>query len=69
MCSLLKSEVVRMIVGEAVTKRYTKKEFIEMIEKTFSSVESSDVVAVVTQIGEYKGDKNQSVVFSELLKI
>ena len=58
-----------MIVGEVVTKRYTKKEFIEMIEKTFSSVESSDVVAVVTQIGEYKGDKNQSVVFSELLKI
>ena len=58
-----------MIVGEVVTKRYTKKEFIEMIEKTFSSVESSAVVAVVTQIGEYKGDKNQSVVFSELLKI
>lgn len=58
-----------MTVGEVVTKRYTKKEFIEMIEKTFSSVESSDVVAVVTQIGEYKGDKNQSVVFSELLKI
>ena len=40
-----------------------------MIEKTFSSVDSNDVVAVVTQIGEYKGDKNQSVVFSELLKI
>ena len=58
-----------MIVGEVVTKRYTKKEFIEMIEKTFSSVENDDVVAVVTQIGEYKGDKNQSVVFSELLKI
>ena len=58
-----------MTVGEVVTKRYTKKEFIEMIEKTFSSVDSSDVVAVVTQIGEYKGDKNQSVVFSELLKI
>lgn len=59
-----------MTVGEVVTKRYTKKEFIEMIEKTFSSVESNDdVVAVVTQIGEYKGDKNQSVVFSELLKI
>lgn len=58
-----------MIVGEVVTKRYTKKEFIEMIEKTFSSVESNDVVAVVTQIGEYKGDKNQSVVFSELLNI
>ena len=58
-----------MTVGEVVTKRYTKKEFIEMIEKTFSSVENDDVVAVVTQIGEYKGDKNQSVVFSELLKI
>ena len=58
-----------MTVGEVVTKRYTKKEFIEMIEKTFSSVDSNDVVAVVTQIGEYKGDKNQSVVFSELLKI
>lgn len=58
-----------MTVGEVVTKRYTKKEFIEMIEKTFSSVDSDDVVAVVTQIGEYKGDKNQSVVFSELLKI
>ena len=58
-----------MTVGEVVTKRYTKKEFIEMIEKTFSSIDSNDVVAVVTQIGEYKGDKNQSVVFSELLKI
>lgn len=58
-----------MTVVEVVTKQYTKKEFIEMIEKTFSSVESNDVVAVVTQIGEYKGDKNQSVVFSELLKI
>lgn len=69
MCSSLETEVVKMRVGEVVTKQYTKKEFIEMVEKTFSSVESNDVVAVVTQIGEYKGDKNQSVVFSELLKI